>query len=49
MVGDKEVDNICSERRQVEPDTLESSPENVPVSVGRNSKIIPIVKRMVKR
>ena len=48
MVGDKEVHNICSERRQVEPDTLESSPEIVPVSVGRNIMIIPAGKRMVQ-
>ena len=40
MVGDKEVHNICSERRQVE-----SSPE---MSLGRNSKIIPAGKRMVQ-
>ena len=35
MVGDKEVHNICSERKQVEPDTPESSPEIVSMSVGR--------------
>ena len=30
MVGNKEVHNSLSERKQVEPDTPESSPEFVP-------------------
>ena len=48
MVGDKEVHNICSERRQEDPDTFESSPEIVTVSVGCNSKIVSAGKRMVQ-
>ena len=48
MVGDKEVHNICSEIKHVKPDTPESSPEIVPMSVGRSSKIIPAGKRLVQ-
>ena len=33
---------ITSERKTVESDTQESSPEAVPVCVGRNSRIIPL-------
>ena len=40
MVRDTEVHNIVSEHKQVETDTPESSPEFVPMSVGRSSKII---------
>ena len=50
MVGDKEVHNVCSERKQVEAHThIESSPEIVPECVGRKSKmIIPGVKRQTQ-
>ena len=48
MVGDKEVHSNYSERKTVEPDTLEYSPEIVPASVRRISTIIPAGKRMVQ-
>ena len=49
MVGDKEVHNVCSERKRVEAHTHESSPEIVPECVGRKSKmIIPGVKRQTQ-
>ena len=48
MVGDKEVHNVCSERKQVEAHTHESSPEIVPECVGRKSKIIPGGKRQTQ-
>ena len=37
MVRDKEIHNNVGERKQVESDTQESSPEVIPVCVGRNS------------
>ena len=50
MVGDNEVSNLSSDRVLVIPNTLESnSTETVPESVRRSSKIIPQVKRMVKK
>ena len=50
MVGDKEVHNVCSERKQVEAHThIESSPEIVPECVGRKSKMsIPGGKRQTQ-
>ena len=41
MVVDKKVHNNVGERKPVESNTQESSPEVVPVCVGRNSTIIP--------
>ena len=41
MVGEKEIHNDEGERKTVESNTQESSPEVVPVCVGRKCTIIP--------